>query len=108
MSPRAEDVGADGGTPRPGPDAHSPERLATLEAQTRSFAIPFTNAGFRGRLVLWLREPWAYEGHGARVGVRAADRAGVPAGIAHRVRPAAAPGRARRVSVHPRRARLRR
>ena len=104
--PRVEDVEAGGGAPRPGPDADSPERLAAMEAQTGSFAIPVTNAGFRGRLVLWLREPWAYEVHGARVGVRAADRAHLRAGIAHRVRPAAAPGRARRVPVHPRRARV--
>jgi len=40
--PRVEGAGAGAGTPRPGSDAGLPERLATMEAQTRSFAIPFT------------------------------------------------------------------
>src|ERR1039457_7129628 len=43
--PHVEGVGAGGGTPRLGSDARLPEHLATREAQTRSFVIPFTSAG---------------------------------------------------------------
>jgi hypothetical protein len=52
--PRVEGAGAGAGTPWPGSDAGLPERLATLEAPTRLFAIPFT-ARVPGRLVLWFR-----------------------------------------------------